>query len=119
MFNVALGHSEDPSTEDATSDIINQCCMKLGGMVPQAGILFSAINYPLALKKICNVFPNIQLKAVQASGLQEVLEDAVPMLFFNGSSQYTLSVVSGWKPFTNKKLIIFREDDKDEYSRHG
>lgn len=212
MFNVALGHSEDPDTEDAAADVINQCRSKLGGIVPQAGILLAAMDYDfsLALKKICNAFPNIQLMGCTSGGelssalgytegslllvtfaadkigmatavardvskdvragvsqaiadakkrlpaepvlclifpdnftvgtvriveemqkllgkdfpilgggasgpkkfdetrefyAEEVLQDAVPMLFFSGPLHFSFSVVSGWEPFTNKKLI--------------
>ncbi len=32
MFKVALGHSEDPYTEDATDEIITKCRQSLGDL---------------------------------------------------------------------------------------
>lgn len=63
MFKVAIGHSEDPDNEDAANDIIQQCRSVLGETKPQAGILYSSIDYDysLVLKTIQTAFPEIQL----------------------------------------------------------
>lgn len=63
MFKIAIGHTEDPDNEDAASDIIQQCRNSLGEAKPQAGILFSSIDYdyPVILKAIRQEFPGIQL----------------------------------------------------------
>lgn len=218
MFKVAFGHSEDPDTEDAVNEVIAACRTKLGEHIPQAGIVFTAVeyDYALVLQKIRQAFPNIQLVGCSsggelssqlgytegslllitfasdtismASGVvknmsgdlsenvsatlneikqklsgepvlclifpdiftigtvrlveemkrylnpafpifgggasdpwkfdqthefynDEVLQDAVPMLFFAGPLDYRFNVVSGWEPFTAKKLIM--ESDKN------
>jgi hypothetical protein len=213
MFKVAIGHSEDPDTEDAVQEVITQCLSSLEGAKPQAGIVFSAVNYdyPIILKKINASFPNIQLIGCSSGGElssqlgysegtllllvfasdtvsmatavardisidisssvnaalkeakqklksdptlcltfpdiftigtvrlveelkkslgstfpilgggasdpwkfdqtrefygEEVLQDAAPMLFFSGPLEYHFNVVSGWQPFTSKKVVM-------------
>lgn len=70
MFKIAVGHSEDPFTEDATNEVISECRKSLGDVIPQACIIFSAIDYeyPIILKKIREEFPNIQLVGCSSSG---------------------------------------------------
>lgn len=70
MFKVALGHSEDPYTEDATNEIITKCRQSLGDSIPQACIIFSAIDYdfPTVLKKIHKAFPGTQVVGCSSSG---------------------------------------------------
>lgn len=70
MFKVAIGHSEDPYTEDATIEVINACRKELGDKNPQACILFAAIDYEynLILKKIKEEMPDIQIVGCSSSG---------------------------------------------------
>lgn len=70
MFKVAIGHSEDPFTEDATLEVINECKQYLDGQKPSACIIFSAIDYeyPVILQKIKEEFPGIQIVGCSSSG---------------------------------------------------
>lgn len=70
MFKVALGHSEDPFTEDATDEVIEECRKGLGDQTPGACIIFSAIDYdyPIVLKKVREAFPGVQLVGCSSSG---------------------------------------------------
>src|SRR6478672_1159703 len=70
MFKVAIGHSEDPFTEDATSEVINTCREGLDGLNPTACMIFSAVDYEyeVILKKIREEFPGIQIVGCSSSG---------------------------------------------------
>jgi hypothetical protein len=70
MFKVAVGHSEDPYTEDATDEVITQCRENLNGLKPNACMVFSAIDYDysIVLKKVQEAFPGVQLVGCSSSG---------------------------------------------------
>jgi hypothetical protein len=70
MFRVAIGHSEDPYTEDAADEIIKACRDSLGETQPQACMLFSAVEYdfPVILHKIREAFPNTEIVGCTSSG---------------------------------------------------
>lgn len=70
MFKVALGHSEEPFSEDAAQEIIEQCRESLGDAVPAAGILFAGVDYDtnIVLEKIRKEFPGIQMVGCSSSG---------------------------------------------------
>lgn len=70
MFKVAIGHSEDPYTEDAITEVIKACQETLADKIPQACMLFSAIDYEynVILKKIKEKFPDIQIIGCSSSG---------------------------------------------------
>jgi hypothetical protein len=63
MFKVVVGHSNDPDSVEAISEVLEQCLDSLAGEIPQAGILFSAIDfeYSLILQKIYQQFPQLEL----------------------------------------------------------
>ena len=44
MFKVAVGHSEDVLTLEATQEVLDQIRLTLGELEPQAGILFCSID---------------------------------------------------------------------------
>lgn len=70
MFKVAIGHSEDPYTEDAANEVIKGCREALGETIPQACVIFSAIDYefPVILKKMKESFPGTQIVGCSSSG---------------------------------------------------
>ena len=49
MFKVAVGHSNDPDSLEAINETIEQCQQSLDGEIPQAGILFAAIDFEHSL----------------------------------------------------------------------
>lgn len=88
MFKVVVGHSEDPESQDAIEEIIEQCTSKLEGNVPQAGILFAAIDFEhaLILKAINQVFPELELVGCTTDGeMSSVLglqQDSLTLMLF-------------------------------------
>lgn len=70
MFKVVVGHSEDPDSQDAIAEVLEQCISELGGTLPQAGILFAAIDFEhaLILAQINRVFPQIELIGCTTDG---------------------------------------------------
>ncbi|WP_228055839.1 FIST signal transduction protein [Lusitaniella coriacea] len=62
-MKIAVGHSLDPDSLEAIDEVLEQCDRILEGAKPKAGILFAAIgfDYALILKRIDEVFPNIEL----------------------------------------------------------
>jgi hypothetical protein len=63
MFKVAVGHSNDPDSLVAVNELVAQCSAELAGIIPQAGILFAAIDFDhtLILHRIQEKFPGIAL----------------------------------------------------------
>ncbi len=88
MLKSVIGHSEDVDSLDAILEVLEQCRQKLDGYIPQAGILFSAIdyNYSLLLAQISHVYPNIELVGCSTDGeLSSHLgftEDAILLILF-------------------------------------
>lgn len=64
MLKVAVGHSNDPDSEVAVSEVIEQCLAQCQTDHPViAGLLLAAIDFDhqLILDRICTQFPNIAL----------------------------------------------------------
>lgn len=77
MFDVAVAHSNDPQTEDAVNEILEQCTGQLKGQSPQAGIVFASIDHDheQVLKALNQSFPGIQLIGCTTDGeMSSVLE---------------------------------------------
>lgn len=70
MLKVVVGHSEDPESQDAIEEVLEQCTEALADRVPQAGILFAAIDfeYDLILQEIHQVFPQLELIGCTTDG---------------------------------------------------
>jgi hypothetical protein len=88
MLKVAVGHSDDPSTIDAVEEILEQCRQELQGEIPQAGIVFAAIDFDHAelLQHINRTFPNLELIGCTTDGeMSSVLgfqQDSVTLMLF-------------------------------------
>lgn len=88
MIKIAVGHSEDVETIDAIEDVLEQCRKELGGLLPQAGIVYSAIDfeYEVILGKINERYPNIELIGCTTDG--EIssnlgcVEDSITLILF-------------------------------------
>ena len=65
MLKVTIGHSKDPDSESAISEIIEQCLGQCDADTPNpiAGLLLAAIDFDhqLILDRIHAKFPNIAL----------------------------------------------------------
>jgi hypothetical protein len=88
MFKVVVAHSDDPDSQDAITEILEQCTQDLAGMKPQAGILFAAIDFEheLILKEIEQVFDEIELIGCTTDGeISSVLgfqQDSLTLMLF-------------------------------------
>ncbi|GAB4525014.1 MAG: FIST N-terminal domain-containing protein [Pleurocapsa sp.] len=63
MFEVVVGHSNDPDSQEAIAEVLEQCLDKLAGIIPQAGILYAAIDfeYDIILQQVYAQFPELEL----------------------------------------------------------
>jgi len=63
MLKFAVGHSNDPESQSAISDVLEQIHSDLGSRLPTAGLLFAAIDFDhsLILNRIVEAFPEIAL----------------------------------------------------------
>ena len=70
MIKVGLGQSENIDTDAAVESVIKQCRQHLAGYQPQAGIVFSGVNFDhrLMLDRIVEKFPEIDLIGCTSSG---------------------------------------------------
>ncbi len=88
MFKVAVGHSNDPDSLEAIDEILEQCQQTLDGVIPQAGILFAAIDFDhsLILQRINDTFPNIELIGGttdgEVSSILEFQQDSLTLMLF-------------------------------------
>lgn len=88
MFTVAVGHSNDPDSDSAIKEILEQCQISLAGEVPSAGILFAAIDFEhsVILHEINRAFPAIELigctSDAEISSVLEFEEDSLTLMLF-------------------------------------
>jgi hypothetical protein len=89
MFKAYVGHSDDPDSQSAIEEVLQQCCNNLAGEIPQAGILFAAssgFDYSLILAQIQAAFPGIELIGATSNGeMSSVLgfqEDSITLTIF-------------------------------------
>lgn len=70
MLKMILGHSDDPDSQGAIEEVLEQCIRELAGMLPKAGLLFAAIDFDhaLILEKINQTFPDLQLIGCTTDG---------------------------------------------------
>lgn len=63
MLKLAVGHSDDPDSLAAISEVLSQVIVQLSGTSPSAGLLFAAIDFEheSILQKIDEAFPGIEL----------------------------------------------------------
>jgi hypothetical protein len=100
MFKASIGHSEDPDSSEAITEVLAQCQQDLAGEIPQAGILLAAIDfdYPLILAQIQETFPGIQLIGCSTNGEMSSVsgfqEDSLTLMVFS-SDQVTISAGLG------------------------
>lgn len=92
MLKVVVGHSEDPNTKIAIEEVLEQCQQDLKGIVPQAGILFAAIDFEheVILKEINRVFSGINLIGCTTDGeMSSVLgfqQDSLTLMLFSSDT---------------------------------
>lgn len=83
MFTVAIGHSTDPFSDDAISEILKSVETELNGVTPQAGILFAGVDHDhqVLVDAIWKRYPGIHLVGCttdgEVSSKQPVTQDSV------------------------------------------
>lgn len=88
MLKTVVGHSNDPDSQAAIAEVLEQCQHVLDGLVPKAGVLFAAIEFdhPLILRQIQQAFPEIELVGGTTDGeISSVLEfqqDSLTLMLF-------------------------------------
>ncbi|ALF53211.1 hypothetical protein ACX27_10720 [Nostoc piscinale CENA21] len=88
MLNVVVGHSNDPDSLSAITEVLEQCQENLDGKLPQAGILFAAIDfdYAIVLQEIVQAFPGIELIGgttdAEISSLLKFQQDSIALMLF-------------------------------------
>ncbi|NJL69944.1 MAG: hypothetical protein HC894_31595 [Microcoleus sp. SM1_3_4] len=88
MLKAIVGHSNDPETDVAIAEVLEQCLTELADIKPQAGILLAALDFDHAqmLRCIHQTFPGIQLIGGTTDGeISSVLEfqqDSLILILF-------------------------------------
>lgn len=98
MFDVVVGHSDDPDSQFAIEELLEQCQASLKN-TPKAGILLAAIDYDYEsiLQQIHQTFPGIQLIGCTTDGemsscLEFQQDSLVLMLFCSDEVEFLASV---------------------------
>ena len=92
MFRMAVGHSDDVDPQDAIAAAIEQCRAGLGGLTPQAGILFSSFDSfdAVVTAAVRAQFPGVRLigstSAAQVSSVIGFQEDSIALALFASDS---------------------------------
>jgi hypothetical protein len=100
MLKLAVGHSNDPDSQFAVAEVVEQIRTALGGSSPKAGLLFAAIDFdhPLVLDQIVAAFPEIELIGGTTDGeMSSVLgfeQDSLTLIVFC-SDQITITAGLG------------------------
>jgi len=88
MLKIAVGHSEEVDAVDAIDDVLEQCREQLDGVLPNAGILYSAIEFEhdVLVRRIVEAYPEIELIGCTTDGeVSSVIgyaEDSVTLVLF-------------------------------------
>ncbi|MDJ0677901.1 MAG: FIST C-terminal domain-containing protein [Calothrix sp. MO_167.B42] len=124
MFKVVVAHSDDPDSQDAITEILQQCNRDLGGIKPQAGILFAAIDFEheLILQGLKQVLGEEVPIVGGTAGDQfrfentyqffgdRVLNDSLPILTFSGDILLSYGIACGWHPIGRKSIVTKAKD---------
>ena len=102
MLTMAVGQGDDVDPLDAIATAIEGCRASLGGLTPQAGILFSAFDSfdPSILAAIAAAFPTATVmgttSAAEISSIDGYKEDSITLaLFASDSVDITAGMGSG------------------------
>jgi hypothetical protein len=87
-MKMAVGHSDDVDSVDAVAAVIEQCRAALGGLNPQAGILFAAWDSfdRSVVDAVVEAFPGVQViggtSAAEISSINGYQEDSITLSLF-------------------------------------
>lgn len=91
-MKVAIGHSEDIDSAGAVDEVLDACAASLGDVVPQAGLLYAAIDhdFQLILDRIMARYPDLELIGCTTDGeLSSTLgfaEDSLALMLFHSDA---------------------------------
>ncbi len=92
MLSVAVGHSYDPDAAEAIAEIFEQCDEQLQGKIPQAGLLFAAIDFEhqILLDRIMERYPGLELIGGTTDGelssVEGFQQDSVNLTLFTSDN---------------------------------
>ncbi|HUF09756.1 MAG TPA: FIST N-terminal domain-containing protein [Rhodothermales bacterium] len=69
-MKVGVGHSEDVDSADVIQEVLDACAEQLGGVTPQAGILFSALDHDhqALVDGVMDRYPDLELIGATTDG---------------------------------------------------
>lgn len=109
MLKIVVGHSEDVDSKDAITDALYQCKKQLGSLIPQAGIVYCAMDYEykVILDELVNEYPGIQLIGCTTDGeissYLGCVEDSVTVtLFYSDNIEIKAGLGRNLSTDTNK-----------------
>jgi hypothetical protein len=108
MLKFAVGHSNDPDSQTAIAEVLNQIEVTLAGVSPNAAILFAAIDFDhtLVLHRIAEAFPGIDLIGGTTDGeMSSVLgfeQDSLTLMVFCSD---TITITAGMGRGVSKDAI--------------
>lgn len=111
MFKVVVGHSNDPDSGEAVTEILEQCLESLAGIIPQAGILFAAFDFDhsFILQQIKQQFPNLELiggtSSAEVSSLLGFQEDSLTLMLFC-SDEVEITAGIGYRASENPSTAV-------------
>lgn len=88
MFRMAVGHSDDIDADVAARTIVDRCLETLGGIMPKAGLLFSAweTDHQVVLRYVQEALPGIELigstSSAEMSSEMGYQEDSITLALF-------------------------------------
>ncbi|WP_456429734.1 FIST signal transduction protein [Rhodocaloribacter sp.] len=91
-MNVAIGHSEDLDSKDAIDEALDACADRLGDRIPQAGLLYAAIDhdFPLILDRVAARYPGLDLIGCTTDGELSstggFAEDSLALMLFHSET---------------------------------
>ncbi|MEE3719472.1 FIST N-terminal domain-containing protein [Tumidithrix elongata RA019] len=121
MLKIAVGHSNDPDSLEAVNEVLEQCQSTLGGEKPQAGILFSALDFEhsLLLQRIHEVFPDIELIGGttdgEVSSILKFQQDSLTLMLFCSDEMEIRAAVG--RDIAQNPLAIAQHTVKEAKSR--
>ena len=81
---MAVGHSDDVDSAAAIAEVIEECRAGLGGLAPQAGIMFAAFD--VFERSVRDAFPGVSImgstSAAEVSSLRGYQEDSITLSLF-------------------------------------
>ena len=89
MLKTVIVHSLELDSQDAAQEIVEQSRAELGGLNPQAGMLFAGIDhdFKLILKKINEAYPDMELIGCTTDGemssVQGFSDDSIVLTLFH------------------------------------